>query len=192
MAVTLKEQLVVIKYLYPLAPRKIVNNVLVVGTEDGTTNTPQIDINAINFEATLDEIRLNDAKTAKRTEINRIRQEKIDGGMPWDFNGTMEIVQTRDQDKLNLLGINAIARDLIANGVIDPVVDFMPESNTEYLLTPQQAKDMSDQAGLYIKDIYKVSWNLKTAVDAITVDGVNYLTYADAIAAVEAIAWPVV
>lgn len=179
MAVTDQEKLRVLGKLYPYAPRRIVDGVLEVGTEDGTANSPQVNVIGIDFQAEIDTIYLEEAKIRKKSTFDKKRIEIVDGGMLWDFPGNVQdIVQTRERDKIVLLGLNNIALSLINSGVTDPVLSFRGKSDIEHQITPQQAYGLTMEAGLFVEGIYKTSWYYKDLVDAAT-----------SIAEVEAINW---
>ncbi len=122
---------------------------------------------------------LDEMKKAKRTEIDQRRDDAFAAGLHYEINGQPDIVQTRMEDKINLLGLRIEAQELKASGVTEAVMPFRAESNAEYALTPQQMIDLTNAALTHIQGIYQQSWQLKDAVDA-----------ASAREGVEAVVWP--
>lgn len=113
---------------------------------------------------------LEDAKEKKRWEINAERDAAFDTGLPYDIAGVPDVVQTRLEDKVNLLGLRVEARELEAEGVTDAVMPFRGLNNIERLLTPTEMVAMTNAALAYIQGVYKKSWDLKDAVsDAATI-----------------------
>lgn len=122
---------------------------------------------------------LDEMKHAKRAEINQRRDEAFSSGLRYEINGQPDVVQTRMEDKINLLGLRIEAQELKAAGVADAVMPFRAESNAGYTLTPQQMIDLTNAALAHIQGIYQQSWQLKDAVARATTPG-----------DFEAIAWP--
>lgn len=103
----------------------------------------------------------------KRRQLDSARDEAFATGTQFAFpGGNNDYIQTRPQDKANLLAIAMEARDLKAAGESDPVIDFRAGSNTTYQLTPNQAIDMANAAMAYVKATYEKSWQLKDSVEA--------------------------
>ncbi|RCV89718.1 DUF4376 domain-containing protein [Billgrantia montanilacus] len=102
----------------------------------------------------------------KCREIDAARDHAFAEGLPLDIAGEPDVVQTRPQDKTNLLGIAIEARQLDAEGVVEAVLEFRGLSNVKRTLTPQQAIDLTNEASTYIKSIYQRSWDRKDAIDA--------------------------
>ncbi|MCL7930444.1 DUF4376 domain-containing protein [Halomonas llamarensis] len=108
---------------------------------------------------------LADLKKAKYVELEQARKDAFTAGLPYEINGQPDIVQTRLQDKINLLGLRIEAQELTSAGITDPIMPFRAESNTGYQLTPQQMIDLTNAALAHIQQIYQQSWQLKDAVD---------------------------
>lgn len=178
------EKLKVLKYLYPDAPRRLVDGILIVGTVDGMVGSPQIDLSTIDFVAKLAEIELEEAKILKKKEIIAAHDQALEDGMPYDFNGVSEIVQIRLKDQTVLLGLSITASKEYQEGVTDATFDFRVKSNIEYEMTPLETYIMTEAAYSYVKALYRTSWTLKDTLSA--------LSYAngDTIADVNAINWP--
>lgn len=123
---------------------------------------------------------LESAKHNKRKEIDRAREAAFNNGIACDIAGEPDVVQTRIQDKVNLLGLRMEAKDLEASGVTDAVMPFRGLSNVERLLSPQQVIDLTSAALDHIQSIYKTSWKLKDAVDnAETIEEVEGVKWYD-------------
>lgn len=122
---------------------------------------------------------LDELKQAKRAEINQQRDEAFSSGLSYEINGQPDVVQTRMEDKINLLGLRIEAQELKAAGVNDGVMPFRAESNAGYTLTPAQMIDLTNAALAHIQAIYQQSWQLKDAIAQATTPG-----------EVEAITWP--
>ncbi|GAA0586980.1 DUF4376 domain-containing protein [Halomonas salifodinae] len=109
---------------------------------------------------------LEDLAERKRREIDTARDAAFAAGLPYDIAGEPDVVQTRPQDQINLLGLNAKAQRLVAEGVTDPVMPFRGLSNVTRLLTPEHMDTLTLAALAHIEDIYQRSWDRKDAIDA--------------------------
>lgn len=159
MPLTLEQKILVIDHLCPGSGRII---------RDGEIHWPDGDppITEQEIEEAYPNISLNSAKFSKRREIDRVREEKIHSGMPYEIDGEEEVVQTRVQDKFNLLGIAGRATLLKYQGEEGHVITFRTLANNEYLLTPDEAIEMCMAAFEHMEEIYKTSWELKEQVEA--------------------------
>jgi hypothetical protein len=108
---------------------------------------------------------LSDLAAHKRAEIDQARDQAFAAGLPYEIAGEPDVVQTRPQDQINLLGLSAKAQRLIAEGVTDPVMPFRGQSNITRLLTPGQMDAMTLAALAHIEGIYGRSWARKDAID---------------------------
>lgn len=117
---------------------------------------------------------LDELKQEKHAEIDQHRDDAFAAGLHYEINGQPDVVQTRMEDKINLLGLRIEAQELKAAGVTDGVMPFRAESNTGYTLTPAQMIDLTNAALAHIQGIYQQSWQLKDAVeDAETPDDIE-------------------
>lgn len=157
-----QQKSLVVSQLYPETDRYYANGVLQFGPEMTLTDS---ELDALYLPQLLEY-----SKTVKREYLMDVRVEKLNAGMPYTFEGIPEIVQTRDQDKTNLLGISVMAMQLTLQGVAEACIPFMVESNVEYLLTPAEASQMTMLAGSYTTGIYKRHWALKQYLLSINVD----------------------
>ena len=157
MALDLEQQLLVINELVPGAERRVVDNQLI--WLDSRVQPTMVEI-----EAFYDGVYLSERKRIKKDQINEWRQEVFDSGMAYNFNGVIDIVQTRPEDKINLLGLYLESQILISNGIVEPM-EFMPASNNHKLVTPVNMQELTLNAMTHIKNIYKRAWYLKGVVD---------------------------
>lgn len=110
-------------------------------------------------------ISIEELAKQKRAELDQARDAAFAKGLEYNFDGKVDVVQSRLQDKINLLGLRIEAQELNAAGITDPVMPFRAESNTGYQLTPQQMIDLTNAALAHIQGIYQQSWQLKDSVD---------------------------
>lgn len=124
----------------------------------------------------------------QRKTIDAARDQAFAAGMPYTLpDGSSDVVQTRPQDQMNLIGLGVKAERLAAKGVTDPVMEFRGESNVSHALTPQQMVDLTDAAQLHVQGIYAQSWARKDTIDAALAD--DTLTDDERRAAIEAVTW---
>ncbi len=185
MAVTLEQKKLILGNLYPYAPRAIKDGVLVVGTIDGEVGSAEVDLLAIDWDFELGEVAYKTAVAEKFEEISYERDIRVNAGMDWVFGGTTpDIIQTRDKDKILLLGLNAKSQKLKGQGVVDPVIPIRGKSNIDHLVTPDEAINLTFAAGSYVSDVYQQSWDMKKAIADLPRD-------ANVFANIKAIDWPV-
>ena len=102
----------------------------------------------------------------KRRELDAARDAAFAAGLEYDFHGVTDVVQTRPQDQINLLGLRAKAEAAQAEGVTDPVMKFRGEQNITRLLTPDEMYSLTTAALAHIEGIYDHSWELKDVIKA--------------------------
>ena len=120
---------------------------------------------------------LEQVKQEKKQEIDYLRLQREQAGMPWFEN---DIVQLRNErDFLNILGLCSKAILLKNSGIEDPVLPFQAESNITRFLTPDEMLDLGTSAMAYASEGYQIAWELKRLVDE-----------AETKEVVEAIQWP--
>lgn len=129
---------------------------------------------------------VNVIKEAELVEAKRIRllaaidecADLMNKGMEWTFNGTNEVIQTRPEDKTNLLGIAIEARTLHAANVTTPFTPFRVESNVEYLITPQEGMAITSAALAHIIEKYRRIWKYKDDIrNASTIEELNNVEF---------------
>lgn len=163
MSLTLDQKIMAIEYLVPNASRSFDGENIIWLDERPEPSLSEI-------EAGHTALLLETAKKAKVAEIDNIRDRYFNCGMAYDFNGVSDIVQTRLQDKLNLLGLGIQAREMKSLGILDHIFEFRALSNIEYPMTIDEMINLTNLAGFYIHAIYKHSWLLKDLVDQVTED----------------------
>jgi hypothetical protein len=102
----------------------------------------------------------------KLREIVAARDTAFADGLAYDIAGEPDTVQTRPQDQINLLGLNAKAQRLIAAGDTETRMDFRGESNVTRKLTATEMDVMTMTALAHIEGIYQKSWERKDAIRA--------------------------
>lgn len=172
MALTLTQKIKVLNYLMPDCARLVMNGELV--WLDPRPMPTESEMEAIHVD-----IDLLEAKRNKSRELHQRRDKELQQGMPWEFHGVPDKVQTREEDKFNLLALSQKSTLLRADGVTEAVLRFRALSNRDHYLTPEEMIAMTDAAFVYLHDIYTVSWTLKDAVEEATT-----------VAAVKGIQWP--
>jgi len=108
---------------------------------------------------------LTKAKQAAKRRIQLELDQRIQQGMPYSFNSTSDMVQTRfERDLINISGVATRAMLLKAQGIAEPVIKFRAESNTTYDLTPDQAIHLGETVAAWIEGLYATAWALKDAL----------------------------
>jgi hypothetical protein len=98
-------------------------------------------------------------------QIQVIREQDFNQGVPFTFNGEVMHVQVDPGSRVNLLYLNAAAQQRLAAGSTD-TEPFRSYENKSYLLPPQALLDMTNTALPGYKLILSASWAVKDAVDA--------------------------
>uniref|UniRef100_A0AB74UJT2 DUF4376 domain-containing protein n=1 Tax=Halomonas phage vB_HboP_4908 TaxID=3350578 RepID=A0AB74UJT2_9VIRU len=102
----------------------------------------------------------------KRREIDTARDTAFAVGLEYDFNGETDVVQTRPQDQINLLGLSAQAQRLIAAGQPSASLIFRGLKNVNRELSAMEIDVLTLAALGHIEEIYQKSWALKDQLDA--------------------------
>lgn len=102
----------------------------------------------------------------KRQEIDTARDAAFAVGLPYNIAGEPDVVQTRPQDQINLLGLSAKAQRLLAAGDTETTFTFRGLSNVNRMLTATEMDALALAALAHIEGIYQRSWDRKDAVDA--------------------------
>lgn len=174
-----EDKLKVLKYLYPDCPRSIVDGNVVVGTEDGTEDTLEVDLTTIDFNTELLNIEIEELRFIKNKEIETERDKRIENGMPYTFNGVDDIVQTREKDKVILLGLAMKAQRLMGQ-TTEPVINFRSGNNNDYLLTPMEAIELTSHASAFVEGVYATSWYYKDLIKNTSfINGLENLAWVD-------------
>lgn len=118
------------------------------------------------FEVELD---IDVLKAQKRPLIDQWKEAAEQRGMPYYFGGDRDYIQLRhDRDRANINALVTQAMLLKQAGVTDPVVPFMPESNTLRMMTPDEVIQMGLAVGQFGSQCYATAWALKAQLDAAT------------------------
>ncbi|MCE8023668.1 tail fiber assembly protein [Billgrantia aerodenitrificans] len=123
----------------------------------------------------------------KRQEIDAERDRAFAAGLPYKIAGHDDVVQTRPQDQINLLGLSAKAQRLLAAGDTETTFTFRGLSNVNRTLTAEQMDALALAALEHIEQIYGRSWLRKDAIDAALED--ENLDDDAKRAAIEAVTW---
>ncbi|MGQ0335683.1 DUF4376 domain-containing protein [Halomonas elongata] len=125
----------------------------------------------------IDSIPLSDVQRRAREargQVNEWRDKSLNDGVPYSMpDGTKDTIQTRPDDRLNLMALNVKA-EARAEAGDSTLMPFRGLSNTTYQLTPAEMRDMTLAALTHIEDIYQQSWSAKDALmGATTLDDVE-------------------
>ncbi len=101
----------------------------------------------------------------KRREIDAARNEAFAAGLPYEIAGEPDVVQTRPQDQINLLGLSAKAQRLIAAGDSEAALTFRGLSNVNHELSAEEMDSLTLAALAHIEGIYQRSWDCKDTID---------------------------
>ena len=107
----------------------------------------------------------------KRRELDQARDDAFAVGLKYNFNGEIDVVQTRSQDQINLLGLSAKAQRLIAAGQPDATLTFRGGNNVNHDLTATEINELTLEALGYIESIYERSWEVKDRLAAAEKNG---------------------
>lgn len=111
-------------------------------------------------------VSLEELAAQKRQELDQARDAAFAKGLEYNFNGEIDVVQTRPQDQINLLGLSAKAQRLIVAGQPDATLTFRGGDNVNRELTATEIDALTLGALGYIESIYAHSWTLKDQLDA--------------------------
>lgn len=163
MPMTIEQKVKVVKYLYPDA-ELIVDYDQIIWL-DSQNPLPADGI----LQQSVDAAELHHYVKNKVTETEERLVTEMANGLDFLFLGsTQDKVQTREKDKINLLGIAVKARELHGVGYTDPFTVFRAESNTEYPITPQEGIDLTNAALTRINAVYAECWRIKNGLSAAT------------------------
>lgn len=112
----------------------------------------------------LDE-QLDQRKQGRLSELDALRDAAFAAGMPYQFSDGDDVVQTRQQDQINLMGLAAKAQRQLVEGD-DTLLPFRALSNQTRMLTPAETDAMALAALAHIEGIYGRTWLAKDAIEA--------------------------
>lgn len=107
------------------------------------------------------------AKLTANARIMTVRNDDFQLGMTHTVDGKTFNVQLRVEDRINLLAMYTIGKEMMAGGS-DQLEPFRSYENETIMLTPQQTVDMAMAALAAVKAISQSTWTLKDQVDAAT------------------------
>lgn len=119
---------------------------------------------------------LADLAQRKRRAIEAARDTAISAGFDYTFDGTTDVVQTRQRDRENIMGLAVSAQ---RNP--ESTFAFRARSNTTYELSADEVLALADAAQAHVSEQYSHSWQRKGEIDA--------ALQAEDRAALEAIGW---
>jgi hypothetical protein len=115
------------------------------------------------------QLSLEKMREQKYLDTERLQASELKAGVAFDFGGTHDVIQTRnDRDLINISGITTRAVLLQAKGINEPVIEFRAESNTSYMITPAQAIALGEAVAEHSEATYAKAWALKDAIQAAT------------------------
>lgn len=106
---------------------------------------------------------LAQAKARRAADMDRARDTALAAGLPYAFADGDDVVQTRPQDQINLMGLANKAQRQLADGD-DAPMPFRALSNQTRMLTPAETDAMALAALAHIEGIYARTWQAKDAV----------------------------
>lgn len=105
-------------------------------------------------------------KQELNARINNMRATELENGFEHiTASGSVFVVQTRLEDRLNLMYLNMAAQQMIAAGDETPQA-FRSAENATHMLTPSELLTMSVEALNYYKNVLGACWTLKDQIDA--------------------------
>lgn len=108
---------------------------------------------------------LAERKQERAGEMDAARDKAFAEGMPYQFSDGDDVVQTRPQDQVNLMGLAAKAQRQLGAGDDTPL-PFRALSNQTRMLTPAETDTMTLAVLAHIEGIYGRAWQAKDAIEA--------------------------
>lgn len=105
------------------------------------------------------------AKITANDNIMAVRNDDFQIGMTHTVGDKTFNVQLRIEDRINLLAMYTIGKEMVAAGS-EQLEPFRSYENETIMLTPQQTVDMAMAALAAVKSISQSTWSLKDQVDA--------------------------
>lgn len=178
MSLTIEQKTIVLDYYHPNVSRYVDGETLVFPEGQPMTDTEMLSV--------YNDVVLTKTKLKQIDIINGNRAEILNAGFVWVRGTDNIVVQTRESDKINLLGLNATAKSYLESSINVPI-KFRDGLNQNYSLSPQEVFDMTNDAGRFVEDIFNISWGLIDSINVVTVT----TDLETAISEVTAIVWPV-
>lgn len=120
---------------------------------------------------------LEERRQGRTLEMDAARDTAFAEGMSYQFSDGGDVVQTRPQDQINLMGLAAKAQRQLGAGDDTPL-PFRALSNQARMLTPAETDAMALAALAHIEGIYGRTWQAKDAIEVV-----------ESIEALEAVQW---
>lgn len=114
-------------------------------------------------EGTLDLIARS--KINGKRDIDDAREQAIAAGFKHDFNGSVDTVQMRKQDRANITGL-VVQAQMRRDAGDETQIQFRAESDETYQLTPEDVIALGVAAQGHISMQYERAWALKDQIDA--------------------------
>lgn len=115
----------------------------------------------------LAKLNFNKYRAEKLLQIEQLQTVNLATGVLFLFGDTEDVVQTRDErDLININGVATQAMLLKNAGVSDPIIQFRAQSNTSYMLTPDEAISLGVAVAQHSQQVYAKAWVLKDAINA--------------------------
>lgn len=108
------------------------------------------------------------AKETANDKVLAVRNDDFQIGMTHVVGDKTFNVQLRIEDRINLLAMYTISKELVTAGIEDPE-PFRSYENETIMLTPQQTVEMALAAFAAVKSISQLTWTLKDQIDAAVV-----------------------
>lgn len=122
-----------------------------------------------NLQTNLDSLAIQNRFSEKKRELDLQQTNALTAGVPFSFRGIEDVVQTRgERDLININGVTTQAMLLKAAGVAEPVIQFRAQSNSSYMLTPDDAIELGVAVAAHSQAVYEKAWALKDALAAAT------------------------
>lgn len=104
---------------------------------------------------------LADVAQRKRREVESARDAAISAGFDYTFSGTADVVQTRQRDRENIMGLAVSAQ---RNP--ESTFAFRARSNTTYELSADEVLALADAAQAHVSEQHSHSWQRKGEIAA--------------------------
>lgn len=102
--------------------------------------------------------------TAKVAEIDAGFTAALEAGLSYSFpDSTTGTIQIRDQDKVNIIALNAAAKENTSG-----TFDFRDKENKTHSLSSADMITLTDSALAYVTTLYQKRWSLKDQARAAT------------------------
>lgn len=120
-----------------------------------------------DIDAQLQALSLNKFRAEKINQIEKSQATELTAGVPFSFNGTSDLVQTRsERDLININGVVTQAMLLKNANVFEPAIRFRAQSNCSFMLTPDDAIALGVAVAQHSQQVYEKAWQLKDAAYA--------------------------